>query len=115
MDEYGEIVDEAPFVYEAVKSLDDIRRIIYEKMKLYNEKNPSKQLGLVIFDDACKHLLRIARIINTPRASALLVGVGGSGKQSLTRLSSSICKQLYTQIVLIKGFSLNNLREIISV
>ena len=82
-------------------------------MTLYNEKNPSKQLGLVIFDDACKHLLRIARIINTPRGSALLVGVGGSGKQSLTRLASSICKQIYYQIVLTKGFNINNLKDTI--
>lgn len=91
-DEYGDMLEEAPFVYEAIKSMDHIKEIIYGKMNLFNEKYPSKKLSLVIFDDACRHLLRIARIINSPRGSALLVGVGGSGKQSLTKLSSSICK-----------------------
>ena len=94
-DEYGDMLEEAPFVYEAIKSMEHIKEIIYGKMNLFNEKYPSKKLSLVIFDDACRHLLRIARIINSPRGSALLVGVGGSGKQSLTKLSSSICKQVF--------------------
>ncbi len=89
------MLEEAPFVYEAIKSMEHIKEIIYGKMNLFNEKYPSKKLSLVIFDDACRHLLRIARIINSPRGSALLVGVGGSGKQSLTKLSSSICKQVF--------------------
>ncbi len=62
-------------------------------MDAYNEKNPSKKMNLVIFDDALRHLLRITRIINSPKGSCLLVGVGGSGKQSLTRLAAFICKQ----------------------
>ena len=70
-------------------------------------------MNLVIFDDACRHLLRIARIINTPRGSAMLVGVGGSGKQSLTKLASSICKHQYYQIVLTKSYSVKDLKDAI--
>lgn len=112
-DEYGDMIEEAPFVYEAIKSMDHIKQIIYSKLEQYNVKFPSKNMNLVVFDDACKHLLRIARIINMPRSSAMIVGVGGSGKQSLTRLASSICKQVYKQIVLTKGFNINNLKDAI--
>ena len=62
-------------------------------MSVYNERYPSKPMNLVIFDDALRHLLRVTRIINSPSGNCLLVGVGGSGKQSLTKLAAFICKQ----------------------
>jgi dynein heavy chain, axonemal len=52
-------------------------------------------MALVIFDDALEHLLRLCRTINAPAGSAMLVGVGGSGKTSLTRLSASICRHMF--------------------
>ena len=94
-DEYDELVEEAPLVYEACPDLDSIRTKAEKKLDLYNEKNPSKKMNLVLFDDALGHLLRLTRIINMPSGNALLVGVGGSGKQSLTKLAAFICKYVF--------------------
>jgi dynein heavy chain len=110
-DEYGELVAEAPFVYEACPNIETIRNRATKRLNDYNEKYPSKPMNLVIFDDALKHLLKITRIINTPSGNCLLVGVGGSGKQSLTKLSSYICKQVFFQIALTKTYSDNNLKD----
>ena len=65
-DEYGELVAEAPFVYEAYPDIEPIRTRCNKRLQDYNEKNSSKQMNLVIFDNALYHLLRLTRIINCP-------------------------------------------------
>ena len=56
----------------------------------FNENFKLHAVDMVLFDDALLHFMRIARILKTPRGSALLVGVGGSGKQTLTRLGAYV-------------------------
>lgn len=110
-DEYGELIAEAPFVYEACPDIEAIRKIANQKLAAYNEKYSSKQMNLVLFDDALKHMLRITRIINSPSGNCLLVGVGGSGKQSLTKLAAFTCKHVFFQISLTKSYNDNNLKD----
>ena len=68
-------------------------------------------MPLVFFPDAIEHVCRLARVLSAPRGSAMLVGVGGSGKQSLTRFASFVCGQKCFQIELRKGYSAADFRE----
>mmetsp|Transcript_20734 Transcript_20734/g.31852 ORF Transcript_20734/g.31852 Transcript_20734/m.31852 type:complete len:370 (+) Transcript_20734:8490-9599(+) len=57
-----------------------------------------------------EHISRIARIISLPVGSALLVGVGGSGKQSLAKLSSFILGYDVVRIVVTSNYNMNDLK-----
>jgi len=110
-DEDEVLIEEAPKIYEDGGSLEDIRERAYYFLNKYNEDYPSRKMELVLFEDALKHLLRIIRLIETPRGSGLLVGVGGSGKQSLTRLAAYICRAKCFQITLTKQYNANALMD----
>ena len=68
-------------------------------------------MPLVFFPDAIDHVCRLCRILTAPRGSAMLVGVGGSGKQSLTRFAAFMAGQKCVTIELRKGYGLIDFRE----
>jgi len=54
---------------------------------------------------------RIVRVIRQPRGNMLLIGIGGSGRQSLTRLASFICDYDTFQIEVSKQYRRLEFRE----
>lgn len=71
-------------------------------------------MDLVLFEDAMKHVCKINRILESPRGNALLIGVGGSGKQSLSRLAAYISSMEVFQVTLRKGYGIPDLKNDLS-
>jgi dynein heavy chain len=84
--------------------------ILQSSLDDYNVINSNK-MNLVFFADAVAHVVRIARILRQPRGNALLIGIAGSGKQSLTRLSSFILEYIFFQIELTNGYGRADFHE----
>ena len=99
----------APRVYEDLGTWESMRPIFDGVLELYNGDN--SPMNLVLFNDALAHLLRLHRIIRLTRGMALLIGVGGSGKQSLTRLATFAAGYKLFEITLSRGYGDDQLRE----
>jgi len=110
-DDEGVCLDERPKSYELVDDIDKVREKALNFQTQYNEVNKVGKLELVLFEYALEHLMRISRCINQDRGSMMLVGVGGSGKQSISRLASFIAGNVIFQITITKYYGLNNLFE----
>ena len=108
-DDDGVLTVEAPKVYEYGGTLEFLRTRVQGFLTKYNESFPSKAMNIIMFDDAMKHLMRISRCLGMQKGCILLVGVGGSGKQSLTKLAS-YCSGFQTfQITISKTYNMNSL------
>ncbi|KAF4673078.1 Dynein heavy chain 1, axonemal [Perkinsus chesapeaki] len=96
--------------YVEISDMERMKQVIEAYLEEYNS-TATHRMPLVMFLDACEHVSRISRILDQPRANALLLGVGGSGRQSLTRLSSFICDYECYQIEVAKGYGMNEFKE----
>lgn len=86
-------------------------KLVESYLDNYNTASTSP-MKLVLFLDAIEHVSRICRIIRQPLGNALLLGVGGSGRQSLARLAAFMCDYEVVQIEIAKGYGNNEWREV---
>ncbi|CAH0547855.1 unnamed protein product [Brassicogethes aeneus] len=90
-------------LYEEISNLDKVKHVLQDYLDDFN-LSTAKEMDLIFFLDAVEHCVRLARILRSERGNALLVGVGGMGKQSLTKLSSHVNGYKCYQIELTRNY-----------
>lgn len=100
---------EDPQLYQDLGDYSRTRKVFEDVLETYNLDH--KPMNLVLFESALDHLTRVYRIIRMPRGNALLVGVGGSGKKSLTKLAAYCAGYIVFSISLVRNYGETEFRE----
>jgi len=95
--------------YLPVPTMEKLKAVLDSKLVEYNENNA--MMDLVLFEEAMLHITRINRIMQNSGGNAMLIGVGGSGKQSLCRLAAFISDFEVRQISVTSSYGVEDLKE----
>ena len=97
--------------YKEYPEFAELKKFLLEQLADYNETGNRVPMNLVLFKEAIHHTCRIMRIIGRPFGHALLIGLGGSGRQSLTRLATHILGYEFFQIQMKKNYKDREFRD----
>jgi dynein heavy chain len=87
-----------------------IKRSVVAFLEDYNVVN-SPSLKLVLFDYALDHLTKICRVVRQPLGHALLLGLPGSGRESLTRLAVYMADRTLFRVDVKQTYGINEWQE----
>uniref|UniRef100_A0A3Q1IX48 Dynein axonemal heavy chain 2 n=1 Tax=Anabas testudineus TaxID=64144 RepID=A0A3Q1IX48_ANATE len=107
---FGDFLSESR-VYEDLLDIKVLKKFMETHLEDYNLTPGVVPMSLVLFRDAIEHITRVVRVISQLRGNMLLVGVGGSGRQSLCKMAASICEYQVFQVEVTKQYRKQEFRE----
>eukprot|EP00965_Chrysotila_dentata_P051493 1708043-Pleurochrysis_carterae.AAC.2 len=100
---FGDFMKEGSSEYECMPDIDALIAKTQTMLEDFNAVS-KRPMELVLFPFAIEHVCRILRVIKQPYGNALLVGMGGSGRQSLTTLAAHMATFELFSIELSKNY-----------
>lgn len=97
-------------VYDEVTDLGELTSVMEWYLKDHNSMTKTP-MGLVLFQFAIEHISRISRVLKQDNGHCLLIGIGGSGRQSLTRMAAFMANYDLIQIEISRTYGTHEWRE----
>ncbi|KAL7709827.1 dynein heavy chain cytosolic putative [Lotmaria passim] len=95
---------------EITETTDGMAQTLAEYQSQCNMEQ-NKEVELVFFKDAVQHVARLCRVLRQPRGHALVVGMGGTGRQSLCKLAAFICSLPVHEVAITRTFSMTEFHD----
>jgi len=110
---YGDYMGPAAAENKPYEEIQDLK-LLTAKIDWYLEEHNAaskKPMPLVMFQFAIEHVSRVSRVLKMDGGNIMLVGVGGSGRQSVGRLATYIAGFEIKQIEISKNYTMIEWRE----
>ena len=108
--DFGDPEGNGKRLYEEMKDPSKVIEVCNTFLEDYNAMS-KKPMQLVLFLFMIEHISRICRVLRSPGGHALLVGIGGSGRQSCTQLAAFIMDSSVITIEISKTYGKAEWRE----
>ncbi|KAK3579501.1 hypothetical protein CHS0354_028323 [Potamilus streckersoni] len=97
-------------VYNEVTNLNELTKVMENYLDEYNTISKAP-MRLVLFKFAIEHISRVSRVLLQDNGHALLVGIGGSGRQSAAKLAAFMSDYELFQIEITRNYTAAEWRE----